>query len=88
MAAKDRKNPAFKAQILRDGGWVESRHCHDDDRRHHREKHMRWGTILTHRVINKMLCTPSCGEEFADGWAAERRHRCNHDTAVHTPTGT
>jgi hypothetical protein len=22
MGAKDRKNPAFKAQILRDGGWV------------------------------------------------------------------
>ena len=23
----------------------------------------------THRVINKMLGTSSCGEEFADGWA-------------------
>ena len=41
----------------------------------------------THRVINKMLGTSSCGEEFADGWAAERRHRCNHDAAVHTRHG-
>ena len=41
----------------------------------------------THRVINKMLGTSSCGEEFADGWAAERRHRYNHDTAVHTRQG-
>jgi hypothetical protein len=41
----------------------------------------------THRVINKMLGISSCGEEFADGWAAERRHRYNHDTAVHTRHG-
>ena len=41
----------------------------------------------THRVINKMLGTSSCGEEFAHGWAAERRHRYNHDTAVHTRQG-
>ena len=34
-----------------------------------------------------MLGTSSCGEEFADGWAAERRHRYNHDTAVHTRQG-
>jgi hypothetical protein len=42
----------------------------------------------THRVINKMLGTSSCGEEFAErpnGWAAGRRHRCNHDTAHSTP---
>ena len=41
----------------------------------------------THRVINKMLGSSSCGEEFADCWASERRHRYNHDTATHTRQG-
>ena len=43
--------------------------CHDDDRRHHREKHMRWGPILAciHTPASTRIGTRLSGKDCAAG---------------------